>query len=166
MMKTSWRWLLILSFLVLGCENSQILANSNTSVLSQNLQENKGQLLPITATVTIGEQVIELEEAKTVEQQALGLMYRESLPDNRGMLFTFELPRAPRFWMKNVPINLDMIFLYRGVVKKIAHDVPPCTTDPCPIYGTDELIDRVIELRGGRTKELGIKEGEHLTINF
>jgi uncharacterized membrane protein (UPF0127 family) len=165
-MKNPFNWLLVLGFLLLGCENSQLFASPDAYVLSQEATENKGQMLPIGAKVMIGDQVVELEVAKTSEQQSLGLMYRESLADDRGMLFGFELPRVPRFWMKNVPINLDMVFLYRGEVKAIISDAPPCTSNPCPIYGTDNLIDRVIELRGGRAAELGLKEGDRLTIEF
>jgi uncharacterized membrane protein (UPF0127 family) len=165
-MGKSWKWLLVASFLLLGCDGSRLLASSEPAVSPPEAQENRGQMLPIAAKVTIADQMIELEVAKTPEQQALGLMYRQSLPDNRGMLFRFELPRVPRFWMKNVPISLDMVFMYRGEVKAIAPDVPPCTADPCPTYGTDNLIDQVIELRGGRAAELGLKEGDRLTIEF
>lgn len=126
-----------------------------------------GQNLPISARAIIGNQVIELEVAKTEAEQAIGLMYRESLPDNRGMLFPFNPPRAVAFWMKNVLINLDMIFLRDGEVKAIATNVPPCKQTPCPIYGPGATkIDQVIELRGGRASELGLKVGERILVEF
>lgn len=123
-----------------------------------------GQTLPVTAQVQIADQIIQLEVAETQAQQSMGLMYRDSLPDDRGMLFPFNPPRNVTFWMKNVRINLDMIFLRNGQVKDVASNVPPCTTDPCPTYGPSTAVDHVIELRGGRATELGIKVGDRLQI--
>ena len=134
----------------------------NTSVSSANL----AQTLPITAKATISQETIELEVARTPQQQALGLMFRESLPADRGMLFPFSKPQIARFWMKNVVIPLDMIFLYQGEVKAIAANVPPCTVAPCPVYGPDILIDQVLELPGGRAKELDLQIGTRLKIKF
>jgi uncharacterized membrane protein (UPF0127 family) len=124
----------------------------------------QGQELPITATATIGDVVIELEVAETPEQQSLGLMFRPSLPDNRGMLFPFERPRFTRFWMRNVEISLDMIFMSGDEVISIDHDVPPCREPICPTYGPDALVTQVIELRGGRAAELGLEVGDRITI--
>lgn len=126
----------------------------------------QGQVLPITATAKVvsSGKVFGLEVAETEEQQRLGLMYRQSLPDDRGMLFEFDPPMPVRFWMKNCLINLDMIFLRNGVVQAIAHDVPPCVSEPCPTYGTPAEIDQVIEIRGGLAKEIGLKEGDRLEV--
>lgn len=124
----------------------------------------KGQMLPVTAIAQIGKETIELEVAQTAEQQAVGLMFRESLADNRGMLFPFEFERNARFWMKNVPISLDIIFLNSDRVVDIAANVPGCKTDPCPIYGPEALVDQVLELRGGRAEELGININDQILI--
>ena len=131
---------------------------------SEKVKIEQGQMLPITATANIAGETIQLEVAQTPEQQAIGLMYRESLADNKGMMFPFELERKARFWMKNVPISLDMIFMNGDRVVGIAADVPPCQSDPCPVYGPEALVDRVIELRGGRAKELGIKISDRILI--
>jgi hypothetical protein len=93
-------------------------------------------------------------------------MYRTSLPDNRGMLFEFKSARRVSFWMKNCKISLDMIFLRDGVVKAIELSAPPCTADACPTYGPNTTVDRVIELRGGRATELGVKVGDPIEIEF
>ncbi|MEO0455121.1 MAG: DUF192 domain-containing protein [Cyanobacteria bacterium P01_A01_bin.114] len=136
------------------------------SETSESMLSGPGQLLPVTAQASIAGETIDLEVAETPEQQALGLMYRTELADNRGMLFPFEFPRRTAFWMKNVPISLDMIFLLRGEVQAISADTPPCTTEPCPIYGPDSttLVDEVIELRGGRAAELGLQPGDRVVI--
>ncbi|MEO1592422.1 MAG: DUF192 domain-containing protein [Cyanobacteria bacterium J06632_22] len=124
-----------------------------------------GQLLPITAEADLAGATIQLEVAETRQQQALGLMYRTELADDRGMLFPFEFPRRASFWMKNVPISLDMIFLLDGQVQAIADNVPPCAVEPCPTYGPGSLlVDQVIELRGGRAAELGLEPGDQVEI--
>lgn len=124
-----------------------------------------GQLLPVTATAEMKAQIFELEVARTSQEQALGLMFRSALPDNRGMLFPFVPPRRTRFWMKNVPVPLDMVFIRNGAVVAIAPQVPPCQSDPCPSYGpSDQIIDYVLELRSGRAAEIGLQPGDEVAI--
>jgi len=136
------------------------------AVASTPTASERGQHLPITATAILAESYqIDLEVAETSQQQALGLMYREPLPDDRGMLFPFDPPRPVNFWMKNVPAPLDMIFIYQGEIKAIASNVPPCDATPCPTYGPQQqVIDAVIELRGGRAAELELQVGDPVTI--
>ncbi len=129
-------------------------------------QENRGQMLPITAKAKIGSQVIGLEVAKTPQQQALGLMYRTDIADDRGMLFPLAQPGVVGFWMKNCKMPLDMIFLRNDVVKAIQVNAPPCQQEPCPTYGPNLPVDQVIELRGGRSQELGVKVGDRIPISF
>lgn len=125
-----------------------------------------GQMLPITAEATMRGQKIQLEVARTIREQAMGLMYRPALPDDRGMLFPFNPPRPLQFWMKNTPQPLDMVFMLNGEVKAIAPNSPPCTTDPCPTYGTNEAVNQVIELRAGRAAELGLQVGDRVEIRY
>lgn len=134
--------------------------------LRQMSQNPQAQVLPVSAQIQVREAIIDLEVARSPQAQALGLMYRQSLPDNRGMLFPFDPPQQVRFWMKNVPIPLDMVFLQAGTVKAIASQVPPCRHSPCPTYGPDIPVDQVLELRGGRAEELGLKVGDRLVIHY
>lgn len=132
-------------------------------------QVSSGQVLPIGAHAKIAGRDVKLEVTRTVREQALGLMYRTSLADDRGMLFSFNPPQNVRFWMKNCRIPLDMVFLKDGVVKYIAPNVPPCQKDPCPHYGPTPahgLIDQVIELRGGWVAEYGLKVGSVISLEF
>ena len=157
------------SIFLLGCSPTLPVANSNVAgiLASQStLVASQGQVLPISAKARIADRQIELEVAKTPEQQAMGLMYRTSLPDDRGMLFEFKPARWVNFWMKNCKISLDMIFLRDGVVTAIEAGAPPCTADPCPTYGPNTMVDRVIELRSGRAAELGVKVGDRIKIDF
>lgn len=127
----------------------------------------QGQILPVTAEVELNGEMIGLEVAATPQQQAIGLMARESLPDDRGMLFPFEPARPVSFWMKNVLIPLDMVFIHNGEIVAIAQDVPPCETTRCPTYGPGEqMVDYVLELRGGRAAELDLQAGDPVEIEW
>ncbi len=123
-----------------------------------------GQVLSVTATAKLADRVFELEVAKTRQQQAMGLMYRTFLPSNRGMLFPFTPPQSVQFWMKHCFLSLDMIFLREGKVIAIAPNTPPCKTDPCPVYGPNEPIDQVIEIRGGQAAKIGLKVGDKAEV--
>lgn len=162
--KNNWVALLIVG--VLLNSGVVILLSSLPKTTYASESRSQGQTLPIAAKTNIKGEIIELEVAQTPQQQATGLMFRDSLPDNRGMLFSFDKPQVTSFWMKNVNISLDMIFLYQGKVKAIASNVPPCKTNPCPVYGPKTIIDQVIELRGGRAKELGLKVNDLVNIEF
>jgi len=165
---------LIVSTMVLGCSTPAVTdsqvpeSEMQPQTLEAQLSQEQPQLLPVSATTTLGGETIELEVTQTAQQQALGLMFRDrdSLPDDRGMLFSFDPAREVNFWMLNVKIPLDMIFLYEGEVVSVLTEVPPCTEVPCPTYGPDGLVDRVIELRGGRAQELGIAVGDRVEISF
>jgi uncharacterized membrane protein (UPF0127 family) len=146
-----------------------------TQAVSNNLPSQKagakrtppplpGQVLPVAATVKLGDRTFELEIATTRSQQSLGLMFRTFLPNNRGMVFPFSPPQPVQFWMKNCRISLDMIFVRQGKVIAILPNTPPCTTDPCPIYGPNEPVDRVIEIRGNQAATVGLKVGDSVEI--
>ena len=125
-----------------------------------------GQVLPITAQLTVGTATIGLEVATTPQEQALGLMYRQELPDDRGMLFPITPPRPVSFWMRNVVIPLDMVFVYQGRIVAIEANVPPCTTPTCPTYGPGaQPVSQVIELAGGRAATLGLAVGDRVQVN-
>jgi uncharacterized protein len=161
-------WLpIFLSFCLIAC-SAPTPANPPTTTPSAPVSPPriKGQQLPITAVAVFpkGEKIY-LEEAKTTTQQAIGLMYRPALPDNQGMLFPFNPPQSVNFWMKNVPVALDMVFVRDGVVQYIQAAAAPCPQEPCPTYGPkNKLIDQVIELRSGRAAQLGLKVGDRIRI--
>jgi uncharacterized membrane protein (UPF0127 family) len=158
-----------ISIFLLGCSPTlPVKTTGATDILGNQSPKatTSGQVLPVSAKARIADRSIELEVAKTAEQQDIGLMYRTSLPDDRGMLFEFKSAREVNFWMKNCQISLDMIFLRDGVVEAIELSAPPCTANPCPTYGPDTTVDRVIELRGGRAAELGVKVGDRIEIEF
>ena len=118
---------------------------------------------------------IDLEIAETPAQKQCGLMFRDRLPDNRGMGFPFDPPTPVSFRMKNVPVALDMIFIQNNVDRRFGDEpntyqvqeiitAPPCTADPCPNYRSAGNVAWVIELAEGRAAAMGLKKGDRLEI--
>jgi hypothetical protein len=99
-----------------------------------------------------------VEIAQTEDQQAIGLMYVESLRPDDGMIFPFRTLRPASFWMKNTFIPLDMIFIRQDCsIAKIVVNAVPYSLEP---VGTEEYVAAVLEIAGGRSVELGINEGD------
>jgi uncharacterized membrane protein (UPF0127 family) len=104
--------------------------------------------------------VYSVEIARTPEEKAQGLMYREGLAPRTGMIFPFEEAAPHHFWMKNTMIPLDMIWLdSSGKVVYVSANTPPCRSDPCPNYGPDVPSDIVLEIAGGLAEKEGVKPG-------
>ena len=114
--------------------------------------------VPLTITTASGKaHRFTVEVARTPEQQAQGLMNRESLGPDRGMIFPYEPPVAASFWMKNTLIPLDMIFIRAdGIIARIEANTVPLSLDP---VAAGEPVAAVLELAGGRSAELGIAPG-------
>ncbi len=106
---------------------------------------------------------ITLELAVSPEEHERGLMYRPHLAPNHGMLFLFDKPMIPGFWMKNTWIPLDMVFVDKGgVVVDVAKDVQPCRADPCPQYRPRSACAAVLEVAAGTATTHGVSRGVHL----
>ncbi|WGV29065.1 DUF192 domain-containing protein [Halotia branconii] len=133
-----------------------ILASSTIAYL-----QTRPQHLPITHTLTHNSRTFHLEVATTPEELEKGLKFRSSLPRDRGMLFKLgkEYKDVP-FWMSQVKIPLDIIFLKDNVVTTVIHNAPPCAKNPCPIY-KGSMATQVLELSPGVAK---IQVGERLNI--
>ena len=108
-----------------------------------------------------------VELARTRAEQARGLMFREELDRDRGMLFLFdqEMPRS--FWMKNTRIPLDILY-FDGELKLVgmALNARPCVADPCPSYPSIRAARYVLELNAGLAQELGLELGDRLILHF
>jgi uncharacterized membrane protein (UPF0127 family) len=103
-----------------------------------------------------------VEVASTASSREIGLMYRKSMDEKRGMLFIFEDERPRSFWMKNTHIPLDMIFVDANhVVVKVIHNTEPYTTSP---YLSEKPAKFVVEVNAGKAKEWGIIEGSLLVL--
>lgn len=109
---------------------------------------------------------IHAEIADTPLKRSVGLMYRDHLKKDHGMLFFFSQPQAWSFWMKNTKIALDLVWL--DAKKRVTHierNVPICTKtdDSCPQYrpNSDDAM-YVLELAGGTVDGYKIEKGTKL----
>ncbi len=112
---------------------------------------------------------VKVELALTRETQAKGLMFRNELAGDRGMLFVFKEGGEKEFWMKNTFVELDIIFLDRELkIAKVFHRVTPSKPGE-----SDLEVSRVsapafcvLELAGGAARRHGLKPGAKLKISF
>jgi len=107
-----------------------------------------------------GEARFKVEVADDNVERARGLMHRESLARNAGMLFVYERPHRAGFWMKDTLIPLDILFAdSAGVVKRIVPMAEPLSEKL--ILGGNG-IQYVLEINGGLAEAMGIAEGTEL----
>jgi uncharacterized membrane protein (UPF0127 family) len=112
---------------------------------------------PLTIRSKNGIHRFTVEVAATPEQQERGLMFRRTLAGNRGMIFPYEPAQDVAFWMQNTLIPLDIVFIRSdGTIVRIVN-AKPLDLTPLPSGGP---VTGVLEIRGGRAKQLGIKEGD------
>lgn len=108
-----------------------------------------------------------VEIADDDQERARGLMFRDSLAADAGMLFLFdeEAPRA--FWMMNTRIPLDILYFDDGLrLVSASLRTPPCrSTTRCPSYPSTAPARYVLELNAGRADELGVRLGDVLTLS-
>jgi uncharacterized membrane protein (UPF0127 family) len=101
-----------------------------------------------------------VEVARSADEQARGLMFRQTLGPGEGMIFPFDPPRPASFWMKNTLIPLDMLFVRAdGSIARIAANTVPLSLDQ---VAHGEPVAAVLELAGGRAAQLGIGEGDRV----
>ena len=109
----------------------------------------------------------QIEIADTPALREKGLMFRESLPENSGMLFVYEDPRPVSFWMRNTLIPLDMIFMDQsGVIRHIHPNARPHDETPIPGASPDDPDPNrqfVLEIGGGEASRLGLQVGQAMT---
>jgi uncharacterized membrane protein (UPF0127 family) len=87
-------------------------------------------------------------------------MFRQSLPENGGMLFDYDPPQEIAFWMKNTYIALDIIFIdASGRIIRIAENTSPLSLERIPSGG---VARAVLEINGGMSATLGIKPGDRV----
>ena len=116
--------------------------------------------------ILVGGQKLSVEIAVTPEELAKGLGGRESLGENQGMLFIFAKPSVYSFWMKDMKISLDFIWILNDKIIDITENVPPPKNSlaPLPIYQPKEAADKVLEVNAGWVASHGIKTGDEVQI--
>ena len=118
-------------------------------------------------SVVLGGERFKVEIADTQQKQALGLMFRDSMPADEGMIFLFpnEAPRS--FWMKNTRIPLDIMYFDKDLkMVSISANTPPCRVSRCPSYPSSKPAMYVLELNAGTASELGVGPGDSLVLDL
>jgi uncharacterized protein len=112
----------------------------------------------LTLKTAAAEHVIDIEVAETMEEKALGLMFRTAVPDNTGMLFPYGDPQDITMWMRNTYVSLDMVFIRAdGIVHRIAARTEPLSEK---IVSSEGNVSAVLELGAGAAERLGLKAGD------
>ena len=115
--------------------------------------------------VCINDNCFYVELATTPEDRARGLMFREHLDPDKGMLFIFEEEGVHSFWMKNTLIPLDIIWISEDQeVVFISKNTQPCKTDICPSINPGKKAKYVLEVNGGISDKLELSVGDKALI--
>jgi len=94
-------------------------------------------------------------------------MFRESLLEKEGMLFVFPQEEVYNFWMKNMRISLDMIWVNSDKrIVDIKEDVHPCMQEPCEIIRPDAKARYVVEVVSGFAKKHKLKVGDLIKFKY
>ena len=140
-------------FLLAGCAGAGTATGPNGEPLE-----------PLTVVTATGEHPFMVEIADDEMERQRGLMHREPLADDRGMLFQFPDVAERSFWMHNTPNSLDIIYIDPyGRIVSIAERVTPNSDDLIPSNGP---ASGVLELRAGRADEIGAKPGDRVRHPF
>jgi uncharacterized protein len=115
---------------------------------------------PLTIDAKSGRFEFQVEMAVSPEQRSQGLMFREDLAEDRGMLFDFGQPQRASMWMRNTYVPLDMLFIAAdGRVTQVVADTRPLSDTAIT---SREPVRAVLELRAGVTAKLGIGPGDRV----
>ena len=116
--------------------------------------------------VELAGQRFTVELADDDAERARGLMFRDAMAEDRGMLFVHDTQEPQAYWMKNTRIALDILY-FDNDRKLVAQqrDVPPCSLgDECPSYPSNAPARYVLELNAGQAEKLKLQDGATLTF--
>lgn len=102
---------------------------------------------------------INVETVKKAQEIQIGLTKYKNIKENQGMLFVFDPPSKPAFWMKDVSFPIDIIWIKEGKVVGLEENLAPCKTNSCPTYSCELEIDYVLEVNAGIVEKKNIKIG-------
>jgi len=125
-----------------------------------------GDKLPTTTVIIAPNLKIEAELAIDDRTRARGLMFRESMPQDAGMLFVFPYVDRHSFWMKNTLIPLDLIWLNERKEIVYVTTAQPCGKDPCDSYVPMQKAKYVLEVNGGYVKRNNVQLGTRLEFTL
>ncbi|MDQ3941105.1 MAG: DUF192 domain-containing protein [Actinomycetota bacterium] len=166
MSRRALTWSLFVVVLLGACDGAGDRAGSSRS------EETSAHPLPThtfaTGKVLIdtddGSVLIDVEIAETEDERALGLMHRDSLAQDAGMLFVFFDDTTGGFWMKNTLIPLSIAFIDSDSKIVEILDMDPCAKDPCRIYTPSVPYRAALEVNQGAFDEWGVELGDRITV--
>ncbi len=129
----------------------------------------KGQFFSKKAEAKINNTTFTLDVADTIKKREQGLSGRKSLGEKQGMLFVFDAPTIPSFWMRDMKFPLDILFLNSNKIITIYENVQILdkkTTPQGVFYQPTSPSDKVIELNAGSVKKYNIKVGQDVTLSL
>lgn len=130
-----------------------------------SVYSNKSELTH--SQVIINDNIIWVEIAKTPEARSKGLMGREFLEIDEGMLFIFEEKRYHNFWMENMNFPIDIIWIEDNQIIDISKNVPvPINKLDIPLYRPLSEVNYVVEVNAGYTAANDIKTGDKVEIRL
>ena len=120
-----------------------------------------------TAVIDTGNEVVlvDVEVADSPEERAEGLMNRDSLDEDEGMLFVFFEANTGGFWMKNTRIPLSIAFFDRNGEILSIMDMDPCRESPCPSYDPGVSYWGALEVNQSAFDEWGVEVGDTIRSN-
>lgn len=120
---------------------------------------------PLLAVTAKGDRSFQIEIADDDAEREAGLMFRQTMPNDRGMLFVFPQTEGVGFWMKNTPMPLDLLFIGQdGRIKAIRQGEPQSEA----VIAPNEPVRFVLELKAGTAARENIEEGDlvkHPAVN-
>ena len=118
------------------------------------------------SSVELAGQRYAVEIADDDAERARGLMFRDEMAADHGMLFIHDREEPQSYWMKNTRIALDILYFDNALtLVKQQRDVPPCSAgNRCPSYPSDVPARYVLELNAGEAARLGLQDGARLTL--
>jgi len=134
-----------------------------TNVLLSPTSESENQ-----PTVCFKDNCFNVEIVKTTKELSDGLMFRQQLDKNRGMLFIFSKEDIYPFWMKNTLIPLDMIWINtENKIVFIEENAEPCLSNQeCDRINPKVKAKYVLEINSGISEKLGLRVGDEVLLNF
>ena len=139
-----------------------LLALSAAMILIYGPADAKEPEAPKFKKIVVGKTPLRVEVVDTLEQQERGLMFRQSMPENEGMLFVYKEPQEMSFWMRNTFIPLDIAFVGAdGIILNI-HQARPL--DESVLYRSAGSARYVIETNQGWFSRHGIRPGDKVTF--
>lgn len=131
---------------------------------SKNDVVDFGAPVPLSIVSEGGTHEFMVERAVSLDQQARGMMFRDTMGADTGMIFEFDEPKVATIWMKNTSIPLDILFVRsNGRILKIEHMAQPYKLRSA---SSEAVVASVVELQGGRSRDLGIMPGDLVKHEF